>query len=193
MTQSVSDFEQQLGRELEAAARRRVESRPERVASQRRRRVGLAVAAAALVAVAALAVFAFLRPDAAVADPFRVVYLADEVHLEIVDLVLDPSAAERDLRSELGVAVELVALPAPPELVGHVVGAASTGTVTAYVVYGDAGRSERIVLPQQIDGTLIVQYGRRAEAGERYEVNVTSPVCDELWGMPPPPGSESPR
>ena len=113
------------------------------------------------------------------------IYLADEVHLEIIDLVRDPSAAERDLHAELNIAVELVALPAPPELVGHVVGAASTGTTTAYVVYDLAGRSERIVMPREIDGTLIIQYGRRARADERYEVNVTSPVCEELWEMSP--------
>ena len=126
-------------------------------------------------------------------DPFRVIYLADEVHLEIVDLVRDPSAAERDLHAELGVAVELVALPAPPEMVGRVVGAASTGTTTAYVVYDDAGLSERIVLPQEIDGTLIVQYGRSAGAGERYEVQCDFASLCRTVGDVPPPGSRASR
>ena len=57
---------------------------------------------------------ALLGSGAAVAGPFKVVYLENEVHLEIVDLVIDPRAAERQLRDELGVSAEFRARPAPP-------------------------------------------------------------------------------
>ena len=184
MTHDLSDFEQQLGRELEAAARRRIETRQTSPLAGRTRRVGLAVAAAAAVAVA-LAVFAFVRPEPAAADLFMVIYLEEETHLEIVGLVKDPSAGERELQNEFGIDVEFVALPAPPELIGQVVGAASSGTTTAQVVFDDAGRAQRVVLPREIDGTLTVQYGRQGEPGERYHVTVTSPLCSELWAQTP--------
>ena len=177
MTHDLSDFERQLGRELEAAARRRIQAR----GSRRRNRVLLtATAAIAVLAVAAL-VLASLRAQPVAAHLFRIVYLDEEIHLEIVDLVEDPHAAERHLQDELGIDVELVALPAPPELVDQVVGAAGTGTTAAVVIFDDAGRSERVVLPRRVDGTLTIHYGREARPGERYHVNITSPACRELW------------
>ena len=133
---------------------------------------------------------ALFGPGAAVAGPFKVVCLEHEVHLEIVDLVTDPRAAERQLRDELGISVEFSARPAPPELVGHVVAVAGTGTTTARVVFDDTGRSERIVLPRKIDGALTVYYGRNARAGERYHATVTSSVCIELWAMSPQQAQE---
>ena len=184
MTHDLSDFEQQLGRELQAAARRRIETRQTSLGARRRRRVGLVAATAAAVAVA-LVMFAFVRPESAVADLFNIVYLEEEIHLEIVGLVEDPRAGERELRDEFGIEVEFVALPAPPELIGQVVGAASTGTTAVQVVFDDAGRAQRVVLPRKIDGMLTVQYGRESRAGERYDVTVTSPVCRELWAQTP--------
>ena len=181
MTHDLSDFEHQLGRELEAAARRRIQAR----GSRRRNRVLLtATAAIAVLAVAAL-VLSSLRAHPAAAHPFRIVYLDEEIHLEIVDLVEDPHAAERQLQDELGIDVELVALPAPPELVDQVVGAASSGTTAALVIFDDAGRTERIVLPRRVDGTLTIHYGRDARPGEHYHVNITSPACRELWATTP--------
>ena len=181
MTHDLSDFEHQLGLELEAAARRRIQSRGSR---RRNRALLTATAAIAVLAVAAL-VLSSLRAQPAAAHPFRIVHLDDDIHLEIVDLVEDPHAAERQLRDELGIDVELVARPAPPELVDQVVGAASTGTTAALVIFDDAGRSERVVLPRRIDGTLTIHYGREARPGEHYHVNITSPACRELWATTP--------
>lgn len=107
------------------------------------------------------------------------------VFLEIIDLVTDPRSAERQLRDELGVSVDFLARPAPPELVGQVLAVEGTGTSTARVVFDGAGRSERIVLPHEIDGALAVHYGRNARDGERYDVTVTSFLCTELWAMSP--------
>ncbi len=153
--------------------------------TRRGRSIGLVAVGAAAAAAVAWAVFALLGPDAAVAGPFKVVYLEQEVHVEIVDLVTAPRTAERQLRDELGIPVEFLARPAPPELVGQVVAVAGTGMTTASVVFDDTGRSERIVLPREIDGLLTVHYGRNARDGERYDVTVTSSVCIELWAMSP--------
>ena len=181
MTHDLSDFEHQLGLELEAAARRRIQSRGSR---RRNRALLTATAAIAVLAVAAL-VLSSLRAQPAVAHPFQIVHLDDEIHLEIVDLVKDPHAAERQLRDGLGIDVELAARPAPPELVDQVVGAASTGTTAALVIFDDAGRGERVVLPRRVDGTLTIHYGREARPGEHYHVNITSPACRELWATTP--------
>ena len=81
--------------------------------------------------------------------------------------------------------MELVARPASPELVDQVVGAASTGTTAALVIFDDAGRSERVVLPRTVHGTLTIHYGREARPGEHYRVNITSPACRELWATTP--------
>ena len=185
MTHSVSDFEQQLGRELGAAAARRIESRRTRSMAHRGRRIGLVAVAAAVVVAAVWAILALVGPGAAVAGPFKIVYLDHEVHLEMVDLVTDPRAAERQLRDELGVSAAFLARPAPPELVGHIMAVAGTGTMTASVVFDGAGRSERIELPREIDGALTVYYGRGARADERYHTTVTSSVCTELWAKSP--------
>ena len=133
-----------------------------------------------MLAVAAL-VFSSLRAKPATAHPFEIVYLEHEIHLEIVDLVQDPGATERQLREELGIEVELRALPAPAELVDRVVGAASTGTTAVVVLFDDAGLGERIILPRTVDGTLTIHYGRVAGPAERYDVNITSPACRDLW------------
>ena len=181
MTHDLSDFEHQLGLELEAAARRRIQSRGSR---RRNRALLTATAAIAVLAVAAL-VLSSLRTQPAAAHPFRIVHLDDEIHLQIVDLVEDPHAAERQLRDGLGIDVELVARPAPPELVDQVVGAASTGTTAPLVIFDDAGRSERVVLPRRVDGTLTIHYGRAARPDEHYHANITSPACRELWATTP--------
>ena len=97
----------------------------------------------------------------------------------------DPRSAERELQDELGVDVEFVARPAPPELVDQVVSVSSTGTTNAQPVFGDDGRAERFVLPREIDGQLSIHYGRQAQPGEDYDVTITSPVCHELWAQAP--------
>ena len=185
MTRSVVDFEQRLGRELQAAAERRIDGHRTGLAASHRKAVALIAVAAVAAAVLSSAVFALLGSDAAVAGPFRVVHLEHEVHVEIVDVLGDPRAAELQLEDELGISVEFSARPTAPELVGQVVAVAGTGTTTASVDFDDTGRSERIVLPRQIDGELTVYFGRSAQAGERYDATVTSPVCGELWAMTP--------
>lgn len=185
MTQSVSDFEQQLGRELRAAGYRRLQGRRLSLRTRQWRPAALTAAAVAVVLVAAVLASAGLRPRPAAAHPFRIVHLSDEVRLHVVEVVTDPGAAARSLHDELGIDVEFVALPAPPELVGHVVALSSTGTTVADPVYDDAGRAEQFVLPRQVDGRLSVHYGREAHPGENYQVNITAPVCRELWAMTP--------
>ena len=184
MTHDISDFEQQLGRELKAAGYRRLQARSSSLQVRRWRPVALtaAVAAATLVAVLALA---GLRPSEATAHPFKVVYLEDEIRLEVIDVVEDPHSAEQELQDELGVDVEFVALAAPPELVDQVVSVSGTGTTNVRPVFGDDGRAERFVLPREIDGQLSIHYGRQAQPGEDYDVTITSPVCHELWAQAP--------
>ena len=185
MTQDLSDFEQQLGEELRAAAYRRIEASDTRPLAHR----WFAVSATGFAAIVVLALAAFvivdLRPQPASAHPFKIIRLANEIHLEIIDLVRDPRAAEEELKEELGIDIEFVAVPAPPELLNEVRDVISTGTTTATVIFDEAGRSERIILPKEIDGKLIIQYGREALPGERYLYNITSPICRELWGQTP--------
>ena len=184
MTHDISDFEQQLGRELRAAGYRRLQARSSDLQDRRWRPVALtaAVAAATLVAVIA---FAGLRPPAATAHPFKVVYLEDEIRLDVIDVVEDPRSAEQELQDELDVEVEFVARPAPAELVDQVVFVSSTGTTNVQPVFGDDGRAERFVLPREIDGQLSIHYGRQAQPGEDYDATITSPVCHELWAQTP--------
>lgn len=184
MTQDISDFERQLGRELRAAGYRRLQARSPDLQIRRWRPVALTAAVAAMTLVAVLA-FAGLRPPAATAHPFKVVYLEDEIRLDVIDVVEDPRSAEQELQDELGVDVAFVALPAPPELVDQVVSVSSTGTTDVQPVFGDDGRAERFVLPREIDGRLSIHYGRQAQPGEDYDVTITSPVCHELWAQAP--------
>lgn len=184
MTHDISDFERQLGRELRAAGYRRLQARSPDLQIRRWRPVALTAAVATATLVAVLA-FAGLRPPAATAHPFKVVYLEDEIRLDVIDVVEDPRSAEQELQDELGVDVEFVALPAPPELVDQVVSVSSTGTTDVQPVFGDDGRAERFVLPREIDGRLSIHYGRQAQPGEDYDVTITSPVCHELWAQTP--------
>ena len=185
MTYDLSDFERELGQELRAAAYRRIEARGSNPPARRRRRVALTAATALVMLTAAVFVFTAIRPQPATAHPFKITYLDSETQLEIVDAVRDPRAAGAQLQDELGIEVEFVALPAPPELVGQIVSAASTGTTTVHVVFDDAGRAERIILPRTVDGRLTIRYGREAQPGEHYDINITSPVCRELWARTP--------
>lgn len=184
MTHDISDFERQLGQELRSAGYRRLQARSSNLQDRRWRPAALtaAVAAATLVAVLALA---GLRAPAATAHPFKVVYLDNEIRLEVIDVVEDPRPAEQELQDELGVEVEFVAQPAPPELVDQVVAVSSTGTTNVQPVFGDDGRAESFVLPPEIDGQLSIHYGRQAQPGEDYAATITSPVCHELWAQTP--------
>ncbi len=185
MTQDLSDFEEQLGKELRTAAYRRVEARGSRTPA--RRLYPLLIGALATVAVVAIAAFvlAEIRPRPVAAHPFRIVYLEHEIHLEIVDVVSDPRAAEQELQEELGIDITFEAVPAPPELLNQVSGSFSTGSTNIEVEFDAAGRSKTIILPQQIDGELIIQYGRPALPGERYIYGITSPICREVWAQTP--------
>lgn len=184
MTYDISDFERQLGRELTAAGHRRLQARRSDFRIRRWRPVALtaAVAAATLVTMFTIA---GLRPPAATAHPFKVVYLEHEIRLDVVDVVKDPRTDEQNLRDELGVDVEFVALAAPGELVDQIVSVSSTGTTNVVPVSGDDGRAETFVLPREIDGQLSIHYGRLAQPGEDYDVTITSPVCLEVWAQNP--------
>ena len=189
MTQDLSDFEEQLGKELRAAAYRRVEARGSRTPARRSspRLYPVLIGALATVDVVAIAAFvlAEIRPRPVAAHPFSIVYLEHEIHLEIVDLVSDPRAAERELRGELGIDVTLETVPAPPELLNQVSGSFSTGSTNIEVEFDAAGRSKTIILPQRIDGEFVIQYGRTALPGERYIYSITSPICAEVWAQTP--------
>ncbi len=185
MTHDLSEFEEQLGGELRAAAYRRIEARDSRTPA--RRLYPILIGALATVAVVAIAAFvlAEIRPRPVVAQPFKIIYLEHEIHLEIVDLVNDPRAAEQELQEELGIDITFEAVPAPPELLNQVSGSFSTGSTNVEVVFDEAGHSKQIILPQQIDGELIIQYGRPALPGERYIYGITSPICTEVWAQTP--------
>ena len=185
MTNDLSDFEEQLGGELRAAAYRRIEARNSRTPASRL--YPILIGALATVAVVAIAAFVLveIRPRPVAAHPFKIIYLEHEIQLEIVDLVNDPRAAERELQEELGIDITFEAVPAPPELLNHVSGSFSTGSTNIEVEYDEAGSSKQIILPQEIDGKLIIYYGRQALPGERYIFGVTSPICREVWAQTP--------
>ena len=185
MTHDLSDFEEQLGRELRAAAYRRVEARDSKTRATRLYPALIGALATVAVVVIAAFVLAEVRPRPVAAQPFKIIYLEHEIQLEIVDLVNDPRAAEQELQEELGIDVTFEAVPAPPELLNQVSGSFSTGSTNIEVEYDEAGRSKRIILPQQIDGELIIQYGRPALPGERYIYGITSPMCREVWAQTP--------
>ena len=88
-------------------------------------------------------------------------------------------------RREFGIDIAFEAVPAPPELLNEVMGVISTGTMSAEVVFDEAGSSKTIILPQEIDGKLIFHYGRQAVPGERYLYGATSPICREIWAQTP--------
>ena len=192
MTHDISDFERQLGQELRAAGYRRLQARSPDLQDRRWRPAALTAAVAAATLVAVLA-FAGLRPSAATAHPFRVVYLEDEIRLDVIDVVEDPRSAERELQDELGVEVEFVARPAPPELVDQVVSVSSTGTTDVQPVFGDDGRAERFVLPREIDGQLSIHYGRQAQADEDYGRHDHLPGVPRAVGPDPTAGRSAPR
>lgn len=185
MTHGLSDFEEQLGRELRAAAYRRIEARDSRAPSRRAYPIVLGALAAVVVVAVAAVVISEVRPQPVAAHPFKIIYLEHEIRLEIVDLVEDPRGAEQKLGEELGIDIEFVAVPTPPELLNEVGGAFGSGTTTIGVEFDEAGRSESITLPQVIDGKLSILYGRDALPGEPYHFTVTSPQCGELWDQTP--------
>lgn len=184
MTYDLSDFEEELGRELRAAAYRRIEARNSKTLVRRLSPVFGVLAGIVVVALAAVLI-ADIRPQPAAAHPFRVIYLDTEIRLEIVDWVKDPRAAEQELAEELGIVISLLAVPVPPELINEVGGAYGEGTTNVQVEFDDAGRSKAIVFPQRIDGKLTIEYGRESQSGERYAYTVASPLCTELWGQTP--------
>ncbi|MDE0700641.1 MAG: hypothetical protein OXH61_07980 [Acidimicrobiaceae bacterium] len=190
MTHDLSDFEQQLGQELRTAAYRQIEARNTKTAA--RRLYPIFAGAVATIAVVAMAAFvlAYIRPQPVSAHPFKIVHLEHEIRLEIVDLVKDALAAGQELRRELGIDIEFAAVPAPPELLNEVLGASSSGTTTATVIFDETGRSEQIILPREIDGKLTIQYGREAHLGERYLYTATSPICRDLWAQTPHESTE---
>ena len=185
MTQDLSDFEEQLGKELRDAAYRRVEARDSRIRTTRLYPVLVGALVTAVVVVIAAFVLEGVQPRPVAAQPFKIVILEHETHLEIVDVVSDPRAAEHELREELGIDITFEAVPAPPELLNQVSGSFSTGSTNIDVELDEAGRSKRIILPQQIDGELIIQYGRQSLPGERYTYSITSPICREVWAQSP--------
>ncbi len=185
MTQDLSDFEEQLGKELRDAAYRRIEARGSRTAANRLYPVLIGALATVAVVVIASFVLAGIRPRPVAAHPFKIIHLEHEIQLEIVDVVNDPRAAEQELQEELGIDIAFEAVPAPPELLNQVSGSFSTGSTDIELEYDEAGRSKTIILPEQIDGELIIQYGRPAFPGERYIYGITSPICTEVWAQTP--------
>lgn len=191
MTHDLSDFEQQLGQELKAAAYRRIEARNSKTAASRVYPILLGALATIAVVVMAAFVLTESQPQPAAAHPFKIIHLETEIQLEIVDLVKDPRAAEQGLQEELGIDIEFVAVPTPPELVGEVVGTSGSGTTNTQVIFDDTGRSERVILPVNIDGKLSLRYGREAKPGEGYHSTITSPICRDLWANTPAESSAS--
>ena len=185
MTRDLADFEKKLGEELVAAAYRLMEARHER--SRVRRLVPIMAGAVATIVFVVLAVFLIteIRPTSVTAQPIEVIHLEHEIILEIVDFVDDPRAAEQKLKEELGIDITFEAVPSPPELVNQVTSALNWGFSSVKLESGEDGRNDRIVLPQTIDGAMIVYYGRPALPGERYLVSDTSPICRELWAQTP--------
>jgi hypothetical protein len=178
----LASFQDRLGRELVAAARRRHEASSN--AGHRRSRplapwpITLAAAAAAIVIV--LIGAAVLRPEPAVADIFAIRVVNGAVQLDVVDIVTDPRNVERQLATELGLDAELAAIPAAPEYDGHFLRVEFDSAVAPEVGY-EGGSIVTVTLPAGFSGRVRMEYGRAAEPGETYQATNTDPSCAELW------------
>ena len=176
-------FKEQLGNELLAAARRKGDAAPINYAPSRRKLVPAAAAAACLLVFVAFALVPFFRPTSVDAETFEITTSDQVTHLEIVDLITDPEVSEQQLRREVGIESDFIALPTDAELVGHIVAIGTTSSIQPDMDGDERGFISSIELPAHPDGLLTVMYGRPAEPGESYEANVTHGLCRDLFGQ----------
>lgn len=182
---TLDDFRNELGRELVAAAYRT--NKPParaRTSGLRPSRVIGAVATLVVVAVAALGVLV-ARPDSASAQVFRIRTVETGTILDVIDIVEDPDEVVDQLQNEIDLAAEMFAVPVPNQLVGQLVAVASSGDSMPVTVFNDVGTVERVELPTDFEGTLLIEYGRPADGAEFYAATLTDPICADLYGAPP--------
>lgn len=180
----LENYQHRLGRELVAAAHR--QQQPVGSARSRVPNSVILAVAATVIAVALLGL-GTLRPQPAAAEVFVITQLEDEVRLDVIDIITDPTEVETQLADELGLEAELMAIPASPDLEGKIVatGSSGDGNVIIEVAFDADDAIEQIILPEGFNGDLLIEYGRRAEPDEFYEATTTAPVCGDLWASTP--------
>lgn len=187
---SVEKFRHDLGRELVGAAHRQAAQQeagdraPQRVPGTRRLLpiLGLAL----VLVVVAISVFAIPGPldsPDATADSFAILELEDRVELQVIDIISDPAAVQRQLEDELGLQAEVMAVPAEPQRVGRVGAVGTTGDIAPEMVRDSDGKVTKVVLPSGFNGSVWIEYGRAAEPGEMYMFTTTSPLCADYFGQ----------
>ncbi len=177
-------FKDDLEQQLVAAARRQNLAAAAKAARPSRMKPVLVVAFSMAVIVGGVFGASTLfgtKPVAA--DAVTVTELEDRVEIRVVDVVTDPDAVAAKLEDELGIPAEMLALPVPPALVGQVTSVGNTGPVEADVEVDANDLVKLVTLPVGFSGTLIIEYGRKAEPGEIYETNVTDERCSLLFGL----------
>lgn len=186
MTNNLDDFKRELGQELVAAATRRLPA-----GKRRQRPFGLAMrplaAVAGFVVVAMTAVIAIglARPEPASAQVFEITRTDGNIVIAVVDIVDDPQEAITQLQLEANIDAEIFALPVPTELVGQIIGIGSSGDIAADTERTADGTISKIVVPENFDGALLIEYGRPAEPDEFYAGSLPDTVCAELWSKTP--------
>ncbi len=177
----LEQFKNELGDQLVLAARRRNEKAASSPLPRRPRVVP--IAATALVLVLGSALSSFFRSDTANAEVFEITSSDRLIRLEIVDLIGDTDASEEQLRREVGLESDFIAVPTDPALVGRIVALGTTGSVLSNARPGADGYISAIELPSALGGSLTISFGRSALAGERYEATTTHPRCAEFFGQ----------
>jgi hypothetical protein len=191
----MDEFWAALREDLVAAADRKTTDAPESVAGEQQpgpvsrsalrpgRRVWLVAAASLIVVAVSTALFVAGPADPAAADVFEVD--ADDAVLvvRVVDVIVDPRAAARELE-RFGVSVVMVARPASASLVGAVVATSSSAGVPVPVEV-QGGRVVGFEISRSAPGAVTIEYGRRAQPGEVFAASEPVAGCAGFVALEP--------
>lgn len=139
----------------------------------------------AAVVVGVFGIPKLLDTQPAAAEAIAITQLQDRVEIRIVDVIKYPDAVVSKLQEELGLQAEMVAFPAHPTFVGTVGSVGNIGPVEPETIRDLDGAVELVILPKGFSGTLIIEYGREAEAGEFYVLSGTDRRCEIFYGLTP--------
>ncbi len=177
-------FKDDLEQQLVAAARRQSLATAAKSARRSRMKPVLAVAfSIAVVVVGVFGVSTLFGSKPAAADAISITQLEDAVEIRVVDVVSDPDAVIAKLEGELGISAEMLATPGPDVLIGQINAVGSIGPVEPDIEVDADGLVQLVTLPVGFSGTLIIEYGRKAEPGEIYETNITHERCSLMFGL----------
>jgi len=106
------------------------------------------------------------------------------VELLVIDLVDDPDEIVAQLSKELNLGAEVLAVPVADHMIGAIIAVGSLGSLEPTIDVSANGTVERILLPEDGEGPLIFEYGRRAESGETYAASSPDASCADLYLQP---------